>query len=163
MNSKKDKILKIIDNQNVHHILEEIEGKHLNFSWQDCGTIFFEIGELIQKPDRNRPQGEFSFMIDSPWRIEKSKQIICSSEFDSQQRDKFLELFTEKKVNEIHLVNFCNDLKIQFDEILFNQFCVESDLQSWSLCVRNENEKYLKNSPDSFWLYFENNQFLIEI
>ncbi len=163
MKNTKDKIVKIVENQKVYQIVDAIKKEQLNFSWQDSGTVFFEIGELSQEPNQNRPHGIFSFMIDSPWRFEKSEQIICSSEFDSQQRDKFLEMFIEKKVNEIRLLDFCNDLRIQFDEIIFNQFCIESNLHSWALQVRNENEKYLENYPDSFWLYYENSQFFTEI
>ncbi len=152
----------LLDKTSALLILSALKSKTLKLSWQDNGTVFFEIGDLVQEQNRNRPQGEFSLMIDSPWRFEKYDQIVCSSAFDEWQRDKFLERFSEQNILKTNLFTFCNDLEIQFDKIKFRQFCVDSNLNSWSLYVRNENKKYLKTGPHSFWLYFENNQFLIE-
>ncbi len=146
----------------IYSVINNIRGSKLNYSWRDSGTIFFEIGTIIKKDNRNHPEGKFSFMIDYPWRFEKSNAIICSSEFSTTERDNFLQNIIGKSILNIDFVTCCNDLIIEFNDLVFRQFSIESDLHSWSLRIRNENNEYLKNDVDHFWLSFEEKNFLIE-
>jgi hypothetical protein len=154
-----DRIIKAIDSEIAKKIFQELRGNILSNSWQDCGTIFLDFGEL-QKGKRNHPIGNYSFMVDSPWRFENKKEVICSSE--NSEKDIFLKAIIGATIKEINLIEGNKNLNIMFDELLFVQNSVDKNSHTWSLSVNNISNKYIDNVPDRFWLYYEFNSFSIE-
>jgi hypothetical protein len=114
-------------------------GLKVSHLWQGYGTtIFAEFGRLAPQTRRGgtpgNPQGEFGLMVESTWRVEGRKSILCDSSSERDRWDRGCRFLIGQSVTSISCFGRFSDIDLALaNGIHLVSFAVSGTGTAWAL------------------------------
>lgn len=137
----------------------------INHAWLGyTNALFLECGKLRQESingkRRNNLLGQVTFMLESDWRIEKTRSILCGRDSNERKLEGQIKKLIGLKIKDICLVNRIPELLISLEnKWLIQTFTGWDKYPRWSigfndLCKIAVHPEWKKEDV-SVWLSFE--------
>ena len=150
---------KSIPPNKASQILEAAIGLPVSYFWRDAGTLFISFGALTKKARPNHPQGEFEFMLTSPYRFLQSGALVCSWHQSAAERDSFLSRLEGSTLSKIAAHLSPPSFKFSLGSISFVSGTRGDRCHDWTVFVSED--KYSIGSSN-FALYAKGQTFEAE-
>jgi len=133
-----------ISTASLIELLKPSIGKTISHAWEGYGSaIFIEVGQLSKDEKQNNPTGEFTFMIEGSWRVEKENIILFGSWSEPETISKYWHELIGPNVKEVVVVGQIPELCISLSsEFRILSFSTTHGDPEWAILLPDNTEIY---------------------
>ena len=130
-------------------------------------AVFLEVGRLKQSPDHRNAKGQITFMIQSDWRVEKSRSIQVGSQFSDRCIEARLPSLVRLAIDHVEIAGTIPEMSIRLrDGRTFTTFMTWNSSPGWSVGFKDRSMLPLhpmwKGIDVSLWICADEGRIQIE-